>query len=49
MEPEEKFSSNGISVDEGSVDVELKRADDEELSLCPPLEAELLVPPLPLE
>ena len=37
-----------MSVDDGKVDVELKRAEDDDASLCPPLEAELLVPPLPL-
>ena len=37
-----------MSVEDGKVEVELKRAEDEEVSLCPPLEAELLVPPLPL-
>ena len=43
------LSSNVKSVEEGSVDEELKRADEEELSLLPPLEAELFVPPLPLK
>lgn len=43
------FSSSGASVEEGRVDEELNRAEDEELSFCPPLEAELFVPPLPLE
>lgn len=38
-----------MSVDEGRVEEELKRADDEELSLCRPLEDEVLVPALPLE
>lgn len=38
-----------MSVDEGRVDEELKRADDEELSFCLPLEDEVLVPALPLE
>ena len=42
------LSSKGMSAEEGSVDVELKRASDEELSFWPWLEAELLVPPLPL-
>ena len=42
------FSSRGVSVDEGNVDVELNRAEDEEVSLWPRLEVELLVPPLPL-
>lgn len=41
------LSSKGKSVDEGNVDVELNRADVEELSL-PPLDLELFVPPLPL-
>ena len=41
------LSSRGVSVDEGNVDVELNRADAEELSL-PPLDLELFVPPLPL-
>lgn len=36
-----------MSVEEGKVDEELKRAEEEELS-WPPLEEELLVPPLPL-
>lgn len=42
------FSSSGMSVDEGRVDVELYRADNEELSPWPPLDVELFVPPLPL-
>ena len=42
------LSSKGTSAEEGSVDVELNRASDEELSLWPPLEAEFWVPPLPL-
>ena len=42
------FSSSGTSVEEGNVDEELNRAEDEELSLFPPLEVDLLVPPLPL-
>lgn len=37
-----------MSVEDGNVEVELKRAEDEELS-CPPLDLELLVPPLPLQ
>lgn len=36
-----------MSVDEGSVDEELNRADEDELS-WPPLEEEWLVAPLPL-
>lgn len=43
------FSSKGASVEEGRVDDELNRAEDEELSFWPPLEAELFVPPLPLK
>ena len=43
----ECLSSKGMSVEEGKVDVELKRAETEELSL-PPLDLELFVPPLPL-
>lgn len=43
------FSSKGVSVEEGRVDEELNRAEDEELSFWPPLEAELFVPPLPLK
>jgi hypothetical protein len=39
----------GMSVEEGSVDEELKRAEDAELSYRPPVEAELSVPPLPLD
>ena len=39
-------SSKGISVEEGRVEVELYRAEEEELSYL--LEVELLVPPLPL-
>lgn len=39
----------GTSVDDGRVDEELKRAEEEELSYRPPVEAELLVPPLPLK
>jgi hypothetical protein len=39
----------GTSVDEGSVEEELNRAEEAELSYKPPVEAELLVPPLPLE
>ncbi len=41
------LSSRGKSVEDGNVDEELKRADEEELS-WPALEEELLVPPLPL-
>ena len=44
-----ELSSKGRSVEEGRVDVELYRAEDDELSLWPPLEAELCVPPLPLD
>lgn len=43
------LSSKGASVEEGRVDEELNRAEDEELSLWPPLEVELFVPPLPLQ
>ena len=39
-------SSRGVSVEEGRVELELYRADKDELSW--PLEAELFVPPLPL-
>ena len=46
---EGEFSSSGISVDEGKVDVELNLADVDELSLWPPLDLELFVPPLPLQ
>lgn len=46
--PGRGLSSRGVSVEEGRVDEELKRADAEELSLWPPLEEELFVPPLPL-
>lgn len=42
------LSSRAISVDEGRVDDELSRAEEDELS-WPPLEAELFVPPLPLD
>ena len=42
------LSSKGRSVEEGRVEVELKRAEDDELSLWHPLEAESCVPPLPL-
>ena len=42
------LSSRGASVEEGSVDEELKRAEADELSFCPPLDDELFVPPLPL-
>ena len=42
-------SSSGVtSFGDGSVDEELKRAEEEELSYSPPLETELWVPPLPL-
>lgn len=41
------LSSLGASDDEGSVDVELYRAEEDELS-CPPLDIEWFVPPLPL-
>ena len=41
------LSSKGISVDEGNVEDELKRAEAEDSS-WPPLEEELLVPALPL-
>lgn len=40
-------SSRGVSVEEGNVELELYRADRDELSW--PLDAELFVPPLPLE
>ena len=40
-------SSKGVSVEEGSVELELYRADNDELSW--PLDAELFVPPLPLK
>lgn len=42
------LSSNGASVDDGRVDVELKRAEVDEASFWPPLDAEWFVPPLPL-
>ncbi len=41
------FSSKGMSVEDGKVDEELNRAEEDELS-CPPLDEELFVPPLPL-
>ena len=37
-----------MSVDDGRVEVELYLAEDDELS-CPPLEAEIFVPPDPLQ
>lgn len=49
LEATDRFSSGVASVDDGSVEDELKRADEEDVSKSPPLEDELLVPPLPLD